>query len=152
MAIAYNIFLLCSCIYAAAAGGRAGRWCVILVVSTTLMTIVAWLSEGNHKSVGVLLFTTDIVFLLGLTTLAIRSGRWWPIWMAAFQLNGVCAHIVALTAPVFIRPVYYAMSTFWGIPILLAMIGGVMLDRRFARRNARIVTLQDAKNVLRRNF
>lgn len=140
--IAFDIILVICCAYTFRFGGRAGRWCVWLIVFTTLLTIIAATVGSPRDHVVPMMVVADVTFLIGLVLLALRSNRRWPIWMAAFQLNCVLAHVVGMLAPKMVSPVYYAMATIWGIPTLLVMVIGTMLDVRH-ERNARFKALEE---------
>lgn len=139
--IAYLSVLLLCCAYTVRFGGRTGRYCVVLVVFTTVLTMAAARIDASFTRFMPALMLADLSLLAGLLTIAFTSDRFWPLWMAAFQLNCVTAHLVAVVSPRIVGPVYYAMETFWGIPILLAMAIGSALDQR----HDRLVDMQPAE-------
>ena len=130
---AFNLFMLICCGYAALAGGPEGRWGSGMMVTAGILSIVATIFDHSYRYMLPALFLVDLALLVGLVILSVRSDRWWPIWCAAFQLNAVAGHLVALLSPVVLRNVYYAMVTIWATPMLLVMVAGTMLDRRHDR-------------------
>lgn len=74
------------------------------------------------------LLLADTSFMVFLYALALLSRRFWPLWMAGFQLVTVATHVASLTGPAFLPRLYTAMSTLWSVPILLVMLIGVILD------------------------
>lgn len=136
LSIAFNVALLFICAYLWRSGGRTGRWGVLIVLAATVLTVIAGFVGAKFDKIEPLLFAADALVLCGMVALAIFSRRRWPIWASAMQLNCVAGHIVAAIAPVTVAKVYYAMETAWALPVLLAMVGGTALDRRFNRRMA----------------
>ncbi len=72
----------------------------------------------------------DLGLLLGLYALALRSRRFFPIWMAGFHLIAVTTHLSTVLEPEITPRLYRAMESLWAIPITLAMVFGIALDRR----------------------
>ena len=121
---------LVGCGYAAAAGGRDGRWAVTLLLTASLLTIPVT-RLGHHwarTETGV--FAVDLALLVGLYALSLRSQRYFPIWMTGFHLIAVTTHLSAVLAPDITPNLYRAMESLWAVPITLSMVFGVALDRR----------------------
>ena len=76
----------------------------------------------------------DACLLAGLYILALRSHRFFPIWMTGFQLVAVVSHCATMIAPDFTPKIYRALEGLWAVPITLAMIVGIATDSR-ARRS-----------------
>jgi hypothetical protein len=143
LSIAFDIVLLLVCAYLWRTGGRTGRWGVGLVIMASLLTVVAAVVGARFNKPAPLLAAADGMVFLGFLGLALTSRRRWPIWAAAMQLNGVASHVVAMTAPVLVSRVYYAMETAWGLPILLAMVAGTAIDLRYERRSNKAAHVED---------
>jgi hypothetical protein len=77
-----------------------------------------------------IIFAADLLLLAGLYVLMLRSRRYWPIWMTGFHTIAVVTHLGTLLAPSFAPLIYWAMGSFWAIPVLLSLLIGVELDRR----------------------
>jgi len=126
----YWTFLLLSCGYSAILGGVDGRRIAVIYVVGSLLTIpaqrtmVVWL----HLQTAVAL--VDTAALICLFAVAVLSRRWWPIWIAGFQLNTVATHAAAIFAPSFAPRIYFAMESFWALPALIFLVVGVTKDRR----------------------
>ncbi|PZU57171.1 MAG: hypothetical protein DI547_14160 [Sphingobium sp.] len=130
VAIFFWTLMLMSCAYAAFFGGRDGRWASIMIVAATALTLPATLLDESFARTQLPVTAVDILLLLGLYMLAMRSARYFPIWMTAFQLITVTTHLSTIAAPNLTPKIYQAMETVWAIPCLLSMVAGVMLDRR----------------------
>ncbi len=72
----------------------------------------------------------DLLLLAGLISMAMRSRSYWPLWMTAFHLISVTTHVATVAQPELKPLIYFALQSFWSLPLLLAMVGGIMLDRR----------------------
>ncbi|KXU29303.1 hypothetical protein A0J57_24235 [Sphingobium sp. 22B] len=134
LSAAFNAALICIALYVWLQGGWAGKAGALLVM---LASVLTYIGMGGHHPFGKpnpLVFSGDLLLLIGFIYLALTSSRWWPIWAAAFQFNGVCSHLVAWAAPKLVSKVYYSMTTAWGIPILIVMAVGVLMDQRASRR------------------
>lgn len=121
-----------ACGYAAAFGGRDGRWAACLIILASLLTIPAALFGGRYGRFEWDVFVIDASLLAGLYVLALNSRRWWPLWMTAFHLVAVASHLSTTVAAGFLADVYFAAASFWAVPMSIAMIVGVTLDHRAA--------------------
>lgn len=121
---------LIACGYSALAGGRDGRWAALLIVGASLLTLIAGYRDLAWGSVQVGIVLVDTALLIGLYVLVLQSQRWWPIWMAGFHLLAVTAHIAASLSEDFLPRIYFAAATFSAVPVPVAMVIGILLDRR----------------------
>jgi len=122
--------LLGSCGYAFLAGGKEGRWISTMLVFAAFGSLPASWIDYAWRQTQVPVLLLDTVLLVALVSVALRSRRGWPLWMAGFHLISVATHVATLIAPG-LRPItYFAMQAFWSLPVLMVMVGGIMLDRR----------------------
>jgi hypothetical protein len=130
VALLFAILMFASCAYASFAGGREGRWVSLLVISAAFLSIPAsYLDYGWHR-VQVPVLIVDLLLLGGLLWVSLQSRRFWPLWMTAFHLLSVSTHIARLAEESLPPLVYFALQSFWSLPLFLVMVGGIMLDRR----------------------
>ncbi|PJG47467.1 MULTISPECIES: hypothetical protein [Sphingobium] len=130
---AFNAALICITIYVWLQGGWVGKAGAVLVIAATVATYVGMGLPHPFGGLNLAVFGGDLLLFAGFLYLALASRRWWPIWAAALQFNGVCSHLVAWVAPKLVADVYYNMTTAWGVPILVVMAVGVAMDQRAAR-------------------
>lgn len=113
-------------------GGRDERLvaslCVAALAATRLLEAPA---KFRELELGVLV--VDGLFLAALAVLAIRSGRWWLIWAAAFQALGVLGHLGKLVNPGMSRMAYGLMESASSYPVLIALAVAVFQRRRRMR-------------------
>lgn len=126
----FGILLLASCAYAFVFGGKEGRWVSLLLMSAAVLSIPAGHMDRGWSRVHVPVLIVDLLLLAGLLSVALRSRRYWPVWMAAFHLLSITTHIARMGEADLPPVVYFALQSFWSLPLLLVMVAGIMLDRR----------------------
>lgn len=70
------------------------------------------------------IFAIDIIALLALLYLTIKSDRFWPMWASAFQLLAVTIHTVVMIAPDVTPWAFATGAVFCAYPMLLALALG----------------------------
>ncbi len=131
----FNGLFVISCGYALWRGGRDERICALIFIVGLAGTsaVHGWTAKYQTLVWGV--FTIDVLMLLGLAWLALRSDRFWPLWLTAMQTVEVLGHGVTLVGPRVIPWAYRAMISFWSYPMLLILLAGSI---RHHRRQTRI--------------
>jgi len=116
------------------AGGASERLATIMMCLAAVLTGMVGAAFNTHwqaPQLGVLTF--DLMLLLGLSALALRSDRFWPLTVASFQLIAVLTH-PALWIDRRILPFGYAfMQGFWAYPMMLLVALGAWRHRRRQR-------------------
>ena len=92
----------------------AGTAATLLVVSPMRQRYVG-LEEG--------LLMVDLAVLAGFVTVALRSKRFWPLWIAGLQLTTSLGHILK-GIDQDLLPWLYARTSIWSYPILLVLVVG----------------------------
>ncbi|NWK96921.1 hypothetical protein DM806_14850 [Sphingobium lactosutens] len=129
LAAFFWLLTLFACAFAMVYGGRDGRWFTLVFLLSVLLTMPAQLA-GSWHGTQFWLTIVDMLLLVGLVWLMLRSDSYWPIWAAASQLMTVLTHIVTLLLHGFSDRIYEGLSTVWVIPLLLFAIIGIELDRK----------------------
>lgn len=70
------------------------------------------------------IFAIDIIGLLALINLTLKSDRFWPMWATAFQLLAVTIHTAVMVAPQITPWAFATGAVFWAYPMLLALAIG----------------------------
>jgi hypothetical protein len=117
-------------------GETEGRKAVGLFVIATLLTWVAQSVDTEWRQTHWPLMAVDTAYLVAAYVFALRSNRYWPLWITAFQLLTVATHLATILAPDYLPKIYSAIATFWAVPLLLSMVAGVYLDHRAFKRLA----------------
>jgi hypothetical protein len=121
---------LLGCGYAVAAGAKDGRWACALLIGASVLSIPAAHIGHRWNQTEYAILVVDAVLLLGLIALMLKSDRFFPIWMAGFQLASVATHFSTIIVPGFTPGVYRGLESVWALPITLSMVLGIFLDRR----------------------
>ena len=128
--ILFWLLTLVGCGYAASLGGRDGRWAASLIIAASLLTVPATLLGASWVRTEFSILMVDLSLLFGLYALALKSKRYFPVWMTGFHLIAVVTHMSTLIAPGFAPEIYRGLQSLWAVPVTLAMMWGIHLDRR----------------------
>lgn len=126
----WALTILC-CTYGAVFGGRDGRMVAAIFITGALLTIPAQILQESWNQVAWPVMIVDFAVLVGLYWVAMRTNRWWPLWVTGFHLIAMTSHLAVLVAPHFAARVYFGLATLWAVPMLLVILIGVARDRRF---------------------
>ena len=128
-ALFWSLVLVC-CGYGAAYGGRDGRRLAVIYVLACLLTVVASRLDHDWARTQPWVMAVDLLLMVALVWLALRSSRWFPIWFAGFHLVAVASHLASAVAPGFATKIYFLLQALWSIPMLLVFAIGVTIDRQ----------------------
>lgn len=128
------LMALC-CGYAFVRGGAPERIAAGLQIGAyALSLLVHFMFERRTYQVANLgLAAIDVMLLLALVWLAWRSTRFWPLWIAGWQLAAIVAHLAKVLDPDMLATGYAIQAQIWGYPMLLVTgVGAVRHRRRIA--------------------
>jgi len=119
-----------ACGYALLLGGWEGRVTTVIILLATLATMqLENLLNLHWHDTNEVVFAIDLVAFIAMYIVAARSDLWWPLWVAAFQLNSVVAHFATMISPQFSALIYHGYEGLWAIPGQLVMVLGIHRDR-----------------------
>ena len=130
--------LLLSCGYALWRGNRDARVVAIVCCLATLAThfAIAPLRE-RYSSVEEGVLVVDGLTLFVFVLVALRSDRFWPLWVAGLQLTTAIGHVLKGVHIDLLPQAYGAALRFWSYPILLILVVGTFRNQqRLARQRA----------------
>jgi hypothetical protein len=125
--LVWSLLALCSA-YAAAMGGTAGKIGAALNVSATVATLVAS-QAGPWSETHYPVLVVDLLLMVALYALALKSNVYWPIWAAGFHLITMAGHAATIIMPDFRSSLYYTFNGMWAVFVQMAMVWGITLDR-----------------------
>ena len=131
LALAFDILLVLSCVYAVACGDRDGRIMALICIAASLVSHL--ILRGNatrYSGVEFEVMIVDIITLIGFMAVALNSSRFWPLWIAGLQLTTLFAHVSKEVAIGLVPQVYATAAVFWSYPILLILAAGTWRARR----------------------
>jgi hypothetical protein len=127
----FRILLALVALYALVRGKRDERQVGITFVLGVIATELV-LPPARQRFAGVEthLMLVDIVVFGGFLWVALRSDRFWPLWIAGLQLTAILGHVLkAIDVHLFARA-YGAALVFWAYPMLLILAVGTWRNHR----------------------
>ena len=127
----YWILLLACCGYAMWQGRRDERTVAVICLVATVASLWA-LPPFAQRYVGLEtgVLIVDAAVLAGFLTVALRSDRFWPLWVAGFHLTGGMAHLFKGIDVGLPPQAYGAAARFWAYPILIVLAVGTWRAHR----------------------
>lgn len=110
------------------------RLAAAICVIATIATHLVYVRKGAYEQVEIGVFIVDAATLLGFAYIALRSERFWPLWLTGLQLTTVFAHLMKAIQLDLMPQAYAAAARFWVYPIFLVIVIGTW--RSYRRRVA----------------
>jgi hypothetical protein len=112
-------------------GRRDERHVGIILVLGVIATHLA-ISPLRSRFTGVEthVMAVDIVVFAGFLWVALRSERFWPLWIAGLQLTTILGHVLKVADASLFSKAYGAALVFWSYPIVLILAVGTWRNHR----------------------
>lgn len=84
--------------------------------------LTVWVGNNLHSdssSFDIAAFLVDTAVFLAFLLIALRSTRFWPMWVAALQLTTTSVHLLMIISPDLPGQIFGAALAVWSYPILL---------------------------------
>lgn len=133
IAILFWAMMAAACGYAVVLGGWEGK-CTTAIIASSALAITfsdSWPGLHWHKT-DLTVLAIALVALVAMYLVAAFSRRWWPLWVAAFQLNSVAAYLATSFSPHL--SILQGYETLWSIPGQIIMVVGIFRDRNWKYR------------------
>ena len=104
----------------------------LLATFATRFAISPLTERYTGVEVGLLLI--DGAVLAVFVAIALRSKRFWPLWIAGLQLTSSMSHLMKVVEVDLLPRAYAAAAVFWSYPILLIIIVGTWRTHRRSLR------------------
>lgn len=130
--ILYGILMWAVCFYAFRRGGRDERLAVVGIILNSYLTLLVVSPVAvRFRHVELPIVVVDFALLLLLQFIALRSRKFWPLWLAAMQAVAMMAHFAPLM-PHMLPAAYANASALWSYPMLTVL--ALAVRRHPARR------------------
>jgi hypothetical protein len=96
---------------------------VCMLASIATRFAISPLTE-RYTNVEIGLLLIDGAVLLAFVAIAVRSNRFWPLWIAGLQLTSSLSHLMKVVEVDLLPRAYAAAAVFWSYPILLIIVVG----------------------------
>lgn len=96
----------------------------ICVGGTLLTVLVGNKLAVTHSYFDMAAFLVDVAVLFAFVAIAMRSARFWPLWVAGLQLTTTSVHLLMLLAPRLPGGIFAYALAFWSYPILILIAVG----------------------------
>src|SRR6478672_7556036 len=125
------LFLLTTCGYALWRGNRYEKLAGLICIFATVISVLthAPLHE-RYVTVEMGDLLVDLAVLFAFVAIALRSDRFWPLWVAGLQLTISMSHLMKALQPSLIPLAYAAAERFWSYPTLLIIALGAWRQHR----------------------
>lgn len=123
------------------ARGRADERIVasICIAASVASAIVGRPAVSAYSGMEAGLLMVDVAALAGFTLVALRSERFWPLWVAGLQLTTLIAHVLKAVQLGLMPQAYAAAARFWVYPIFAIIVLGTWRSHRRSLRDQRAV-------------
>jgi hypothetical protein len=128
--ILFNALLIGACGYALLRGKTDARIVGAVCIVANFATLAVVSSYASVET-GVLII--DVLTLIAFTLVALRSDRFWPLWISGLQLTTSMGHLLKAVQSDLLPIAYAAALRFWSYPILIILAIAVWRSERRAR-------------------
>ena len=135
--VLFDLLLFGSCGYALLRG-RTDAKIVASVCIVANFASYAVVSRYRSVESGVLII--DVLTFLAFTWVALKSERFWPLWISGLQLTTTLGHLFKAIEADLMPLAYAAALRFWSYPILIILAVGVWRSERRSRADRRVVS------------
>lgn len=127
----FRILLIIVALYVLLRGRRDERQVGLILVAGVIATNLALTPvDQRFATIEFNVMLVDLIVLAGFVWVALRSDRFWPLWIAGFQLTTVLGHLLkGIDTDLFPRA-YAAALYFWVYPILIVLAVGTWRTHR----------------------
>jgi hypothetical protein len=134
----YWILLAITCGYSLWMGRSDERMAAaVCVVASVVSVFVLSPLAKRYSGVETGELTVDLLVLAAFTYIALRSDRFWPLWVAGLQLTASMAHMLKSIELGLMPQAYAAATRIWSYPILLIIAVGAWRAHKRHQREER---------------
>jgi hypothetical protein len=125
--IIFNVLLLGSCAYALLRGTRDAQ---IVAVVTLAASMASYALVSRYAQVEFGVLAVDILTFLAFTAVALKSDRFWPLWISGLQLTTSFGHLLKAWEDQLVPIAYAVALRSWSYPIQIILAVAVWRSQR----------------------
>ena len=119
----FTALLFGTCGYAFWRGRADERLAAAVCILASVASIaLAGPASLRYSEIELGVLAVDLLTLGAFTFIALRSDRFWPLWISGLQLTTTIAHLLKAVDPQLVPIAYAAAGRFWVYPILIILI------------------------------
>ena len=130
----FNIILVSCAAFAFVRGGAPEKVVAAAFIVSAAASYAAIPARGHFHGVEFGLLLIDAGLLAVLMAVALWANRFWPIWIASFQLFALLVHVARAYQQDILPIVYYAVISCIAYPMLAMLVIGTVRHFRRVRR------------------
>ena len=130
----YHLLLVLVSAYAFLRGRSDERIAAAICIAATIATrLVVSPASVRYSGVETGVLAVDFLALAGFLFIALRTDRFWPLWVAGLQLTTLVAHVLKAVQLDLLPYAYATAARFWVYPIFLIIVVGTWRSHRGVR-------------------
>ena len=123
--------LIITCGYALWRGRKYEQLSALVFIAATIASVLARTSgQERYFAVERSDLIIDTLVLAAMVAIALRSDRFWPLWVAGLQLTISLSHVLKAIQPDLLPLAYAAAERFWSYPTLIILFIGAWRQHR----------------------
>lgn len=123
--------LLVTCSYALWRGRRYEQAAALIFIAASVISVLARAPlQERYLGLESSDLLIDAIVLVALVVIALRSDRFWPLWVAGLQLTISMSHVFKAIEPDLLPLAYAAAERFWSYPTLIILFIGAWRQHR----------------------
>ena len=132
----FRALLIASCGYALWRGRSDERIVALVCIAATAASRLAFSPLSvRYSGVEIGLLLIDLAVLAVFVFVALRSPRFWPLWIAGLQLTTSMAHLMKAIDESLLPIAYGAAIALWSYPILIILAIGTWRGHKRRQRD-----------------
>lgn len=130
------LFLLSTVLpYALWKGGSPERWIATMLLGAAWGSWLVVSSGGDSfRTIEFGVAVIDAALLVGMLAVTVHADRYWTLWITAFQIIQVLAHVPEILVPELLPEIYGLIISVWSYPMLLILLAGTWRHRQRINR------------------
>jgi hypothetical protein len=125
--ILFNLLLFGSCGYALLRGTRDAQ---IVAVVTLLASFASFALFSRYTDVESGVLVVDLLTFAAFTAVALKSDRFWPLWISGLQLTTSLGHLIKAWEDQLVPLAYAIALRSWSYPIQIILAVAVWRSQR----------------------